>query len=242
MWVLDHKESWVLKNWCFWTVVLEKTLESPLDCKEIKPVNPKGNQSWIITGRTDAETEAPILWPPDAKKCLIIKDPDAGKDWSQEKKGTTGDEMVGWHHQLNGHEFEQAPGVGDGQARCSPWGHKKPDVTERLNWSEVIGSCLQQLLGFPGGSDGKESACSEGDLGLFPGLGRSPGGGHGNPLQYSCLENSHGQRSLVGYSLWGLKESDTTKHSQKKLLLCRANMTFNFPHSFISQRRIGILL
>ena len=245
MWVLDHKESWVLKNWCFWTVVLEKTLESPLDCKEIKPVNPKGNQSWIITGRTDAETEAPILWPPDAKKCLIIKDPDAGKDWSQEKKGTTGDEMVGWHHQLNGHEFEQAPGVGDGQgslARCSPWGHKKPDVTERLNWSEVIGSCLQQLLGFPGGSDGKESACSAGDLGLFPGLGRSPGGGHGNPLQYSCLENSHGQRSLVGYSLWGLKESDTTKHSQKKLLLCRANMTFNFPHSFISQRRIGILL
>ena len=95
---LDHKESWVLKNWCFWTVVLEKTLESPLDCKEIQPVNPKGNQSWIIIGGTDAEAEAPILWPPDAKNWLIGNDPDAGKDWRQEEKGTTEDEMVGWHH------------------------------------------------------------------------------------------------------------------------------------------------
>ena len=106
MWELEYKESWVLKNWCFWTVVLEKTLESPLDCKEIKPVNPKGNQSWIFNGRTDAEAETPILWPPDEKSWLTGKDSDAGRDWGQEEKGTTKDEMVGWHHQLNRHEFE----------------------------------------------------------------------------------------------------------------------------------------
>ena len=110
---LDHKDSWVLKNLCFWTVVLEKTLESPLDCKEIKQVNPKGNQSWIFTGRTDAE--APILWPPDSKTRLIRKDPDAGKDWRQEEKGVTEDEMVGWHHWLKGLEFEQALGDGEGR-------------------------------------------------------------------------------------------------------------------------------
>ena len=106
MWELDYKESWVQKNWCFWTVVLEKTFESPLDCKEIQAVHPKGNQSWIFTGRTDAEAETPILWQPDAKNQLIEKDPDAGKDWGQQEKGTTEDEMVGWHHQVNGHEFE----------------------------------------------------------------------------------------------------------------------------------------
>ena len=106
MWEVDYKESWVPKNWCFWTVVLEKTLESPLDCKEIQPVHPKGNQFWIFIGRTDAEAEIPILWPPDVKNWLIWKDPDAGKDWRWEKKGTTEDEIVGWHHRLNGHEFE----------------------------------------------------------------------------------------------------------------------------------------
>ena len=106
MWELDYKESWAPKNWCFWTMVMEKTLESPLDCKEIQPVHPKGNQSWIFIERTDAEAEAPILWPPDAKNWLIWKDPDAGKDWRQEEKGMTEDEMVGWHHWLNGHEFE----------------------------------------------------------------------------------------------------------------------------------------
>ena len=105
MWELDYKESWVPKNWCFWTMVLGKTLESPLHCKEIQPVNLKGNQSWILIGRTDAEAEPPILWPPDVKNRLIGKDPDAGKDWRQEEKGTTEDEMVGWHHQLYGHEF-----------------------------------------------------------------------------------------------------------------------------------------
>ena len=137
MWELDHKESWVPKNRCFWIVVLEKTLESPLDCKEIKPVNCKGDQSWIFTRRIDVEAETPILWPPDVKTWLIGKDPDAEKERRWEEKGTTEDEMVGWHHWPDGHEFEQTPGVGDGQgglACCSPWGCKESDVTEWLNW------------------------------------------------------------------------------------------------------------
>ena len=127
------------KNWRFWTVVLEKTLESPLDCKNIKPVHPKGNQSWIFIGRTDAEAEALILWPPDVN-WFVWKDPDAGEDWRQEEMGTTEDEMVGWHHQLDGHESEQAPEVGDGQGSlvcCSPWGHKESCTTEWLNWTEI---------------------------------------------------------------------------------------------------------
>jgi len=139
MWELDYKENWALENWCFWTVVLEKTLESLLDCKEIKPIHPKGNRSWIFTGRSDAEAEASILWPPDVMNWLIGKDSDAGKDWRQEEKGTTEDEMVAWHHWLNGHEFEQAPGFGDGQgilASCSPWGRKGSDMTEWLNWTD----------------------------------------------------------------------------------------------------------
>ena len=132
---LDHKESWVLKNWCFWTVVLKKTLEGPLDYKEIKPVNPKGNQSWIFIGRTDAKTETPILWLPDAKIWLTGKEPDAGQDWRQEEKGMTEDEMLGWHHWLNGPEFVQTPGDG-GQGSlmcCSPWGHKESDSMEWLS-------------------------------------------------------------------------------------------------------------
>ena len=137
---VGKKESWAPKNWCFWTVVLEKTLQSPLACKVIKPVSHKGNQSWMFIGRTDAE--ALILWPPDAKNCLIGKDPDAGKDWKQgDEKGTTEKEMVGWHHRLSGHELEQALGVGDGQrslACCSPWGHKESDMTEWLNWTVLI--------------------------------------------------------------------------------------------------------
>ena len=137
MWELDYKESWVLKNWCFWTVVLEKTLESPLGCKEIQPVHPKGNQSWVFIGRTDAEAETPILWPPDVKNGFIGEDLDAGKDWRQEEKGTTEDEMVGWHYRLNGHEFEQTLGIGDGQGSCSPWGCKESDMTEQLNWTEL---------------------------------------------------------------------------------------------------------
>ena len=128
-------------NWCFWTVVLGKTLSSLLDCKEIKSVNLKGNQSWIFIGRTDVEAEALILWSPDAKNWLIGKEPDAGKDWRQEEKGTTEDEMVGWHHWLYGHEFGQALGVGDGQGSlmcCNPWGRKELDMTERLKWTELI--------------------------------------------------------------------------------------------------------
>ena len=140
MWELDYKESWAPKNWCFWTAVLEKTLESPLDCKEIQLIHPKGDQSWIFIGRTDAEAETPILWSPDVKNWLIGRDPDAGKDWGQEK-GMTEDKMVGWHHQLNGQEFEQALGVGDGQGSlvcCSLWGRKESDTTEQLNNNKQI--------------------------------------------------------------------------------------------------------
>ena len=140
MWELDCEESWAPKNWCFWTVVLEKTLESPSDSK-IKPVNHKGNQSWTFIGRTDVEAETPIFWPPDVKNWLIGKDPDAGTYCRQEEKGATQDEMVGWHHCLNGHEFEQSPGIGDGQkslACCSPWGRKELDTTE-LNWKLAEG-------------------------------------------------------------------------------------------------------
>ena len=147
----------MLKNWCFWTVVLEKILKSPWDFKEIQPVHPKGDQSWIFIGRTDAEAETPTLWPPDAKIWLIGKDPDAGKDWRQKEKGMTEDEVVGWHHWLNGHEFEQTLGVGDGQGSlvcCSPWGHKESDTNEQLNWTDewtlvtfsICGRCSLPLL------------------------------------------------------------------------------------------------
>ena len=128
LWFFLHKEGWVMKSWWLQTVVLDKTLESPLDCKEIKPVNPKGNQRWIFTGRTDVEAEAPIFWPPDWKSQLNGEDYDAGKDWRQEAKKVTDGEMVGWHHWLNGHEFEQAPRDSGGQgsmvSSCSPWGRK----------------------------------------------------------------------------------------------------------------------
>ena len=141
MWGLDHKEAWGLNNWCFWTVVLEKTLESPMDCKEIKPVNPKGNQPWISIRRTDTEAKEPILWPSDAKSQHIRKDPDAGKDWGREEKGSTQDEVIGWHHQLSGHEFGWTPGVGNGQgglACCGSCGRKESDTTELLNFTECI--------------------------------------------------------------------------------------------------------
>ena len=139
MWELDYKEGWAQKNWCFWTAVLEKTLESPLDCKEIQPVHPKGNWSWIFMGRTDVKAETLVFWPPDMKSWLILKDPDIGKDWGQEK-GTTEDEMVGQHQRLSGHEFGGTLGVGDGHeslACCVSWGRKESDMTERLNWTEL---------------------------------------------------------------------------------------------------------
>ena len=133
-------ESWTIgcrpKNWCFWTVVLEKTLESPLDFKKIQPVHPKGNPPWIFIGRTDAEAEAPIIWPPNVKSWLTGKDPDAGKDWRQEEKGTMEGDMVGWHHRLNGHEFAQPLGVGHRQgslACCSPWSREESDMSKWLN-------------------------------------------------------------------------------------------------------------
>ena len=138
MWELDYKESWAPKNWCFWTVVLENTLESPLDCK-IKLVNPKGNQPYIFIGRTDAEAQAPVLWPLDAKNWLIRRYPDTEKDWRQQEKGTIEDEMV--HHWLDGHDFEQALGVGDGQRSLEcyrPWGCKESDLTEQLNWLKSL--------------------------------------------------------------------------------------------------------
>ena len=141
MWELDCEESWAPKNWRFWTVVMEKTLQSPLDCKEIQPVHPKGDQSWIFIGKTDAEAETPTLWPPDMKNWLLGKDPNAGKYWRQEEKGMTEDEMVVWHHQVNGYEFAQAPRFGDGQGGpvcCSPWGRRvRHDwATElKLTWS-----------------------------------------------------------------------------------------------------------
>ena len=134
------EEGWAPKNWYFWTVVLEKTLERPLDCKEIQPVYPKWNHFWVFFGRTDAKAETPILWPTDAKSWPIGKDSDAGRDWGQEEKGTTEDEMAGWHHRLDGREFEWTPEVGDGQgglACCDSWGHKESDMTERLNWTEL---------------------------------------------------------------------------------------------------------
>ena len=138
MWELNCEESWVPKNWCFWTLVLEKTLESPLNCKEIQPeIHSKGNQSWVFIGRTDAKAETPILWPPDAKCWFIGKDSDALRDLRQEKKGMTEDGMAGWHHWLDGYEFEFTPGVGDGQRVlecCNSWGRKELDMTERLNW------------------------------------------------------------------------------------------------------------
>ena len=146
MWELDYKESWAPKNWCFWTVVLEKTLESPLDCKEIQPVHPKGDQSWVFIGRTDAEAETPILG--HLMRRLFWKDFDAGKDRRWEEKGMTEDEMAGWHHWLDGHEFEWTLEIDDGQeglACCSPWLCKEPDMTEWLNWTEYYLFCVPWL-------------------------------------------------------------------------------------------------
>ena len=183
MWELDHKKGWALKNGCFWTVVLEKTLESHLDCKEIQPVHPKGNQSWIFTGRSNAEAEALILWPPDMKSWLIRKDPDAEKVWGQEEKGTTEDEMLGCHHQLNGHEFEQTPGDSRGQgspACCGPRDHKESDMTE-----DLITTTEDEMTGWHHWLDGCESEWTSGV--------------------------GDGQGGLACCSPWGHKESDTTE-------------------------------
>ena len=141
MWEVDCEESWALKNWCFWTVVLEKTLESPLGCKEIQLVHSEGDQPWDFFGRNDAKAETPVLWPPHAKSWLIAKDLNAERNWGQEVKGTKEHEMSGWHHRLDAHEFGWTPGVGDGQggpACCDSWGHKELETTERMNWTELM--------------------------------------------------------------------------------------------------------
>ena len=152
MWELDYEESWAPKNWCFWTGVLEKTLDIPLDCKEIKPVSPQRNQFWILFfGRTNAEAETPVLWPPDVKNRLLGKDSGAGRDWRQEGKGMTEDEMVGWHHWLDGHKFEQALEVVAGQgslACCSPWGHQESNMTEQLNHRLMLSFIFSLLRSF----------------------------------------------------------------------------------------------
>ena len=209
MWELDYKEGWVPKNWCFRNMVLEKTLESLLDCKEIKPVDPKGNQPWLFIGRTDAEAEAPILWAPDVKSLVIRRDLDAGKDWRQEEKGTTEDEMVGWHHWFNGHGFEQVLGDCEGQgslACCNSWGRKVGHnlVTEHqqqyFTTKEVQkGTYVYGINKYYSLSRASQVALVVKnlpadalgiDVGSVSGLGRFPGEGHCNPLQYSCLKNS----------------------------------------------------
>ena len=166
MWELDCEEGWAPKNWCFWTVVLEKTLESPLDYKEIQLVYSKGDQPWVFFGRKDAKAETPVLWPPHGKSWLIGKDSDAGRDWGQEEKGMTEDEMAGWHHRLNGRESEWTP---------NSWDCKESDTTEQLNWTE--------LKEFPGSSAGKESACNAGRRQFDSCVRKIPGEGIGYPLQ-----------------------------------------------------------
>ena len=159
---LDHKESWVPKNWCSWTVVLEKTLETPLDCKEIQPVHSKGDQPWVFFGRNDAKAET--LWPPHVKSWLIGKDSDAGRDWGQEEKGTTEDEMAGWHHWLNGRESGWSPGVGDGPgglAFCNSWGCKELDTTERLIWSDLALRGRFRPFSIPVPTQFYESLCAD---------------------------------------------------------------------------------
>ena len=151
MWELDCEEIWVLKNWCFWTVVLGKALESPLDCKEIQTVHPKGDQSWVFVGRTDDEAETPIIWPPDLKSWLTGKESDARKDWEQEEKGMREDEMVGLHHWLDWHEFGWTSGVGDGQGglACCSWCRKESDMTEQLNWTDTVQRVRHDWVTFP---------------------------------------------------------------------------------------------
>ena len=215
MWELECEESWALKNWCFWTVVLEKTLESPLDCKEIQPVHSKGDQSWVFFGRTDVEAETPILWPPHKKNWLIGKDPDAGRDQGQEEKGTTEDEIGGWHHQLDGRESEWTPGVGDRQAGlacCDSWGCKESDTTEWLNWTEMIFiSCFPQWV----------------DV-LLQALGWS--NNHGMRTYFFLVKNHSVLKSLLEH------------HSSKaSVLWCSSFFTFQLSHPYMTTGKTIIL-
>ena len=244
MWELDYKESWVPKNWCFWTMMLEKTLESPLDCKEIQPIHPKADQSWVSIWRTDVEAETPILWPPDAKSWLIWEDPDAGTDWGEEKKGKQ-DKMVGCHHWPSGHGFGWTLGVCVGQgglACCGLWGHKESDTTEWLNWTETIhfsrwssqprdGTQVSLLSGrfFTNWATReviKIFPASTGDLSSIPRLGRSPGEGNCNSLQYSYLGNPIDRRAWQATVHQGFKELRMTEqlHNNKIYILWWLNL------------------
>ena len=194
-----------MKNWCFWTVVLEKTLNSPLDCKEIQPVHPKGDQSWIFIGRTDAEAETPILWSPDVKNWLTGKDPDAGKDWRQEEKEMTKDE-VGW--MVSPTQLTWVLVI-SGRWRWTG----KPGVPQSMGLQRVRHDWATELNrnnceGLPDDSVSKESACNAGDTGSVPGSGRFPGGGNSNPLQYSCLENPM-DRGAWQVIVYGVSKSRT---------------------------------
>ena len=212
LWDLDYKEGRTPKNWCLQTVVLKKFAESPLDSKEIKPVNLKGDQAWIFTGRTDAEVEAPIFWLSDANWWLFGKLSDAGKDRGQKEKRASEDEKAGLQHWCNQHELSQTPGDGEGYgglACCSPWGHK--EGTQLDNWIAITITRIKLDMTYIYRASLVAQMVKESDLGLTPGLQRAPRGEHGNPFPYSCLENPHGQRSLVGYSPCGCKESDITE-------------------------------
>ena len=217
-------------NWSFWTVVLEKTLESPLDCKEIQPVHPKGDQSWVFIGRTDAKAETPILWPPRAKSWLTGKDYDAGRDWGQEEKGTTEDEIAGWHHWLDGQEFGWTLGVGDGQgglACCDSWGRKELDTAKWLIWSDLIWMCMSEKAMAPYSSTLAWKIPWAEEPGRLQSMG-SLRVGHDWATSLSLFTFTHwrrkwqptpvflpgesqGQGSLVGCRLWGRTESDTTE-------------------------------
>ena len=210
MWKLDCEEGWAPKNWCFWTVVLEKTLVSPLDCKEIQPVHSEGDQPCVSFGRNDAKAETPILWPPHAKSWLIGKNSDAGRDWGQEENGTTEDEMAGWHHWLDGRESGWTPGVGDrqgGLACCNSWDHKESDTTERLNWTEL--NWTGELI-LSSNSSMKETfflffiilhfTCKKTEM---KGVSLLT-----HPLQCSCLENPR-DRGAWWAAIYGVAQSQT---------------------------------
>ena len=182
-------------NWCFWTVVLEKTLESPLDCREIQPVHSKGDQSWVFFGRNNAKAETPVLWPPHMKSWLTGKDSDAGRDWGQEEKGTTEDEMGGWHHRLDGREFEWTPGDGDGQgglACCNSWGRKESNTTERLNWTEI--EPLEKEMATHSSIPAWKIPCTE-DPGRLQSMG-SQSVGHNWVTNIHTHTHTHTNRSL----------------------------------------------
>ena len=204
MWELDCEESWAPKNWCFWTVVLEKTLESPLDCKDIQPVHSKGNQSWVFFGRSDAKAETPILWPPHVKSWLIGKDSDAGRDWGQ--AGGEGDDR-GW----DGWMVSPTQWTWVCANSWSWWWTGRPGLLQFMGSQRVRHDWVIELNWTEPQTTGKESVCNLGDPTSIPGSRRSPGERHGNPLQYTSLENPYGQRSLAGYSPWNHKEFDMTE-------------------------------